>query len=90
MLRDFFEKYFVNPIKYNTGYNPVNTLTYAIILGIATILVYKGLKKLKIKIDNAFFRALVPYMIFGAFTRALTDASVFLELTLPYLLAYIS
>ncbi|CAB49201.1 DUF63 family protein [Pyrococcus abyssi] len=77
MLGDFFRKYFVNPIKYNTGYNPVNTLTYAVILGLATILVYKVLKRLRIKIDNAFFRALIPYMIFGAFTRALTDAGVF-------------
>ncbi|AEC51432.1 hypothetical protein PNA2_0515 [Pyrococcus sp. NA2] len=74
---DFFRRYFVDPIKYNTGYNPVNTLTYAIILGLATLLVYKVLKKLRIKIDNAFFRALIPYMIFGAFTRALTDAGVF-------------
>ncbi|MFA4646255.1 DUF63 family protein [Pyrococcus kukulkanii] len=77
MLKEFFEKYFVNPIKYNTGYNPVNTLVYAIILGIATLIVYKGLKKMKIKIDKAFFRALIPYMVFGAFTRALTDAGVY-------------
>ncbi|AFK21640.1 DUF63 family protein [Pyrococcus sp. ST04] len=77
MLKEFFEKYFINPIKYNTGYNPVNTLVYAIILGVATLVVYKVLKKLKIEIDNAFFRALIPYMVFGAFTRALTDAGVF-------------
>ncbi|AAL82137.1 DUF63 domain-containing protein [Pyrococcus furiosus DSM 3638] len=77
MIREFFQKYFIDPIKYNTGYNPVNTLVYAIILGIATLLVYKVLKRLKIEINNAFFRALIPYMIFGAFTRALTDAGVF-------------
>nr|P29085.1 RecName: Full=Uncharacterized 12.3 kDa protein in fus 3'region [Pyrococcus woesei]CAA47642.1 ORF [Pyrococcus woesei] len=80
MIREFFQKYFIDPIKYNTGYNPVNTLVYAIILGIATLLVYKVLKRLKIEINNAFFRALIPYMIFGAFTRALTDAGVFREL----------
>jgi uncharacterized membrane protein len=71
------EEYFINPIKYNTGYNVVNTLTYAIILGIAAIFVFRILKRLGIKYDNAFFRALIPYMIFGSFTRALTDAGIY-------------
>ncbi|AHF80499.1 DUF63 family protein [Thermococcus paralvinellae] len=76
-VSEIFQEYFVNPIKYNTGYNVVNTLTYAIILGIAALAVYKILKRLGIKYDNAFFRALIPYMIFGAFTRALTDATIY-------------
>lgn len=71
------EEYFINPIKYNTGYNVVNTLTYAIILGIAAIFVFRILKRLGIKYDNAFFRALIPYMILGSFTRALTDAGIY-------------
>ncbi len=33
-VEEFFYRYFVEPIKYNQGYNPpVNTLVYAIILG---------------------------------------------------------
>jgi len=72
-----FQEYFVNPIKYNTGYNVVNTLTYATILGIMALMVYKILKRLGIEYDNAFFRALIPYMVFGAFTRALTDATIY-------------
>ncbi|AEH24967.1 DUF63 family protein [Pyrococcus yayanosii] len=77
MLEEFFQRYFIDPIRYNTGYNVVNTLTYAIILGVATLFVYRVLNRLGIKYDNAFFRALIPYMVFGAFTRALTDAGVY-------------
>jgi uncharacterized membrane protein len=71
-----FKEYFVNPILYNTGYNTVNTLTYALILGLASLGVYKTLKRMGIKYDNAFFRALIPYMILGSFSRALTDATI--------------
>lgn len=73
---EVFQRYFVDPIKYNEGYNTVNTLTYAIILGLAALGVYKILKRLGIKYDNAFFRALIPYMILGAFGRALTDGGI--------------
>ncbi|AIF69474.1 membrane protein [Palaeococcus pacificus DY20341] len=73
---EIFREYFVNPILYNTGYNIVNTLTYAIILGLAAMGIFKVLKKLNVKYDNAFFRALIPYMILGAFSRALTDATI--------------
>jgi len=75
-IDEIFQKYFIDPIRYNQGYNIVNTLTYAILLGLATLGVYKGLKKLGIKYDNAFFRALIPYMILGSFSRALTDATI--------------
>ncbi|MCD6560089.1 DUF63 family protein [Palaeococcus sp. (in: euryarchaeotes)] len=71
-----FKEYFVNPILYNTGYNTVNTLTYALILGLASLGAYKVLKRMGIKYDNAFFRALIPYMILGSFSRALTDATI--------------
>ncbi|NPA48061.1 MAG: DUF63 family protein [Thermococci archaeon] len=72
-LESFFYRYYVAPIKYNQGYNIVNTLTYAIILGIAVLLFYKLMKRMRIKVDEDFFRALVPYIISGALMRALTD-----------------
>ncbi|RLF81672.1 hypothetical protein DRN32_00345 [Thermococci archaeon] len=75
-IGEVFQRYFIDPIRYNQGYNIVNTLTYAIILGLAALAVYKVLKKLGIKYDNAFFRALIPYMVLGAFGRALTDATI--------------
>ena len=72
-LESFFYKYYVNPIKYNQGYNVVNTLTYAVLLGIVAFLLYKLMKRMRITINEDFFKALLPYIISGALMRALTD-----------------
>jgi uncharacterized membrane protein len=34
-IGSFIARYYIDPIVYNEGYNVVNTLTYAIILGIS-------------------------------------------------------
>ncbi|NJF24737.1 DUF63 family protein [Thermococcus sp. Bubb.Bath] len=73
---EFFQKYFVDPIKYNQGYNAVNTTVYAIILGIAVLLLYRMLKRMGIKIDERFFVALMPYIILGPLMRAETDTGM--------------
>lgn len=75
-LYEFFYEYFVLPIKENEGYNPVNTLVYAIILGIAVLLLYKMLKRMGIKVDERFFRALMPYIILGPLMRSMTDVGI--------------
>ncbi len=75
-LYEFFYEYFVLPIKENQGYNPVNTLAYAIILGIAVLLLYKMLKRMEIKVDERFFRALIPYIILGPLMRSMTDVGI--------------
>jgi len=72
-LYEFFYRYFVEPIKYNEGYNVVNTLVYAVILGIAVLLLYKMLKRMKVKIDERFFLALMPYILLGPLMRSITD-----------------
>ena len=72
-LYEFFYEYFVLPIKENQGYNPVNTLVYAIILGIAVILLYRMLKRMGIRVDERFFGALMPYIILGPLMRSITD-----------------
>ncbi|WP_456422757.1 DUF63 family protein [Thermococcus sp.] len=70
---EFFYRYFIEPIKYNQGYNIVNTLVYAIILGIAVLLLYKMLKRMGIKVNEKFFVALMPYIILGPLMRSMTD-----------------
>jgi uncharacterized membrane protein len=72
-MADFFTEYFISPIKYDTGYNIVNTLTYALILVVAVFLVYKLLQKMNIKIDRNFFVAVVPFIILGGLLRAVED-----------------
>lgn len=76
-LAEFITKYFLDPIKYQTGYNIVNTVVFAIILYFALIGTIKLLKKLDIPIDSVFIRELLPLVIAGSSTRALVDAKVY-------------
>ncbi len=83
-MADFFQAYFVDPIIYNTGYNPVNTATYAVILVAAVVLTFKLLKRMGVKIDREFFFGIIPFIALGGVLRAWEDAmeaskSVFLD-----------
>ncbi len=78
MLSEFIQQYYIDPIKYNTGYNIVNTLTYAIILISAIVIVYKLIKKMNVKIDRNFFYAAIPFIALGSILRVYED---FLEAT---------
>jgi uncharacterized membrane protein len=71
MIEEFISENFLTPLCHY--YTPVGTLTYGIILILAFIGTYGLLKKLKIKIDNRFFLALLPFIIYGGWTRALRD-----------------
>lgn len=71
----FFEDYFLNPILQNGWFNPVNTITYAIILVVAVFLVFKLLFRMGIPIDRKFFYAILPFIFWGSSTRVLHDAA---------------
>jgi uncharacterized membrane protein len=76
-LEDFFKRYFINPIIYGNGYNIVNTIVYGILFGICAILIFKILKKLKIRIDEKLFVSLFPFLILGSVLRVLEDVNIF-------------
>jgi uncharacterized membrane protein len=71
MIEDFINENFLNPLCHY--YTTVGTLTYGLILILAVVGTYKLLKKLKIKIDKRFFIGLLPFIIYGGWTRALRD-----------------
>ncbi len=73
MVADFFQVYFIDPIKYNTGYNVVNTTVFAIILVAAVIATFKLLQKLNIKIDKNFFIGIAPFVALGGVLRSWED-----------------
>ncbi|ODS39536.1 MAG: hypothetical protein A7316_05365 [Candidatus Altiarchaeales archaeon WOR_SM1_86-2] len=75
IIYGFIDKYFIQP-----GYNPVNTITYGVILGLAIFGVIKMLRKLEIEIDRNFILALVPFIIYGATSRAMVDANFYPEI----------
>ncbi len=76
-IQDFIVKYYIDPIVYDTGYNPVNTLTWGILLGISLFGLLKLLEKLKIIVDQRFILATVPYILVGSALRVMEDAEIF-------------
>ncbi len=67
---------FVGSIK--EGYNPISTLTYAILLSISIYLIHRLFRKRRMLIDSGFVVSLVPIMVLGGVARVLEDASVFI------------
>ncbi|MBI3190509.1 DUF63 family protein [archaeon] len=72
-MGDFLQTYFIDPIRYGTGYNIVNTIVFAIILIIAAVLVYKLLRKMKVTIDKKFLLSIIPFIALGGILRAYED-----------------
>lgn len=70
-LEEFINTNYLIPLcKYYTFWG---TITYGIILAIAVLGVYKLLKYLKINIDKKFFIGILPFIIYGGWTRSLRD-----------------
>jgi len=73
----YIDKYYISGIVYDTSYNIVDTLTYAIVLGISLFWVLKLLGKLKVQIDTRFLISITPYVIAGSSLRVLEDSGLF-------------
>ena len=71
---EFIKKYYINSMVYKTGYNPVNSATWVILLALACIAVYKTLIKYNVKFDEYFVAGNVPYIVFGSAIRVVEDA----------------
>jgi len=71
MIEEFVNDNFLIPLcRY---YTTIGTLTYGLILVLAVLGTYKLLKRLKVKIDKKFLIGLLPFIIYGGWTRALRD-----------------
>jgi uncharacterized membrane protein len=76
-VQDFVYKYYIIPIITDVGYNPVNTITWAIILGICIFGVLKLLEKIKVEADWEFIKVIIPYVVAGSILRVFEDADMF-------------
>ena len=76
-LQYFVTEYYIDPIIYDAGYNPVNTLTWGILLCISIFGILKLLEKLRIKIDQRFIITALPYMLVGSTLRVMEDVDMF-------------
>jgi uncharacterized membrane protein len=59
-----------------TGYTWDKTLIYGIILIVAVFLIFKMLKKLKVKIDGKFSLSIFTFVLFGGVLRVLRDLGI--------------
>ena len=84
-LRHFLDTYYLHPIIYDTGYNWVNTISWALLFALVLLALLKILKKIGIEIDEKFIAAVVPYILVGATMRVIEDAELLLP-PLSYLL----
>ena len=73
---NFISHYYINPLIYDTGYNPVDTVTYAVILGLSLFGVHKLLNKLNITVNDVFILAVSPYIFVGGSLRVVEDAGL--------------
>jgi len=85
LIIEFINEYYIEPIIYDTGYNPINTISWGIILVICLFAILKLLDVLKIEIDQKFIASLVPFVVSGALLRVVEDAGI-VDAPLSYLL----
>jgi len=79
-VSSFLNEYFIFPMRYPGQYAPYNiynTAAFAIVAMVAVYCIYwLVVKKLKLKVDEEFFFAAIPFVLFGAFLRVIQDASL--------------
>ncbi len=76
-LWQYIYKYYISGIINDTSYNPVDTVTYAILLGLSIFGILRLLEKLKVEIDTRFIVAITPYVLAGSSLRVIEDSGVF-------------
>ena len=75
-LASFVHKYYIDPIIYDTGYNPVDTVTWAIILGLAILGLIKLLRRWDVLMDERLLLSTLPYILAGSSLRVIEDADL--------------
>lgn len=75
-LFDFVHRYYIDPIIYDTSYNPVDTITWAIILGLVVLVLIRLLRRLNIPIDDELVLSTLPYILAGSSLRVIEDADL--------------
>jgi len=70
----FIREYYIEPIVQDSGYNIVNTVTWAVVLGFCVYLLIYLFQMKNIKIDSKSMGATLPYVIAGATLRVVADS----------------
>ncbi|MFZ3169641.1 MAG: DUF63 family protein [Candidatus Methanoperedens sp.] len=75
-LIDFINRNFIEGIVNDTSYNHFDMITYIIILFVGVFVIKKLLNKLRIKIDEEFVIAAIPFIFMGSVFRVIEDADI--------------
>jgi uncharacterized membrane protein len=75
-LADFVQKYYIDPIIYDTSYNSVDTITWAIILGLAILGLIKLFGRWDLLMDERLLITTLPYVLAGSSLRVIEDANL--------------
>jgi uncharacterized membrane protein len=75
-LIDFINRNYIEGIVNDTSYNHFDMITYVIILFAGVYAVRKLLNKLRVRIDEDFVIATVPYIFMGSVFRVIEDADL--------------
>jgi uncharacterized membrane protein len=75
-LISWINKYYIDPIVHDTGYNPVDTATWAILLALALLGLIKIFQKMDLRIDGRLIQSTLPYVLAGASLRVIEDAEL--------------
>ncbi|MDD1653752.1 MAG: DUF63 family protein [Methanomicrobiales archaeon] len=76
MIREFLYKYYIDPIVLGQPYNPVDTLTYALILLVAVYLISRWLVRAGIPVDRDLVLSTLPYVVLGGLLRVVEDTAL--------------
>jgi uncharacterized membrane protein len=75
-ILQFINTYYLEPIRGDEGYNVVNTITWAVVLGICIFGVFRLLEKLEVKITPRFIASVLPFVLAGSSLRVIEDSPV--------------
>ncbi len=87
-LSDGLFEFFIDPIRGestgDSGYNMVNTMTYAIVLGLFAVALSAWLRGLGVDPSDASVLALLPFITWAALGEVVEDAEMFGPTLAPY------
>ena len=75
-LGEWIYKYYINPIIYDTSYNPFDTVTWAIVLGLSVLGLVKLFWHFNLKIDERLVECTLPFILAGSSLRVIEDANL--------------
>lgn len=69
-------RYYIYPIIYDTSYNPVDTVTWAVILGLSILGLIRLFRRWGLSMDERLVLSTQPYILAGSSLRVIEDANL--------------